>query len=61
MSKNLLNVLLIVAVSFLGLTRVVCADIAPDPISRTVSYLPIILIAAVVIIAILLIKKFFKK
>ena len=61
MSKNLLNVLLIVAVSFLGLTRVVCADIAPDPISRTVSYLPIILIVAVVIIAILLIKKFFKK
>ena len=61
MSKNLLNVLLIVAVSFLGLTRVVCADIAPDHISRTVSYLPIILIAAVVIIAILLIKKFFKK
>ena len=36
-------------------------DIAPDPITRTVSYLPIVLIAAVVIVAVLLIKKFFGK
>ncbi|MBR4461462.1 MAG: hypothetical protein IKS51_02640 [Erysipelotrichaceae bacterium] len=61
MSKNILNVLSLVVTLFLGLTRIVCADIAPDPISRTVSYLPIVLIVAVVIIALLLIKKFFKK
>ncbi|MBQ6559601.1 MAG: hypothetical protein IJL85_02100 [Erysipelotrichaceae bacterium] len=61
MSKNYLNVLSLAAVLFLGLTRVVCADIAPDPIIRTVSYLPIVLIVAVIIIVLLLIKKFFKK
>ena len=36
-------------------------DIAPDPVTRAVSYLPIVLIAAVVIVAVLLIKKFFGK
>lgn len=37
------------------------ADVAPDPITRSISYLPFILIAAVVIVALVLIKKFFKK
>ena len=36
-------------------------DIAPDPITRSLSILPFILIAAVVVIALLLIKKLFKK
>ena len=39
----------------------VFADVAPDPIKRSISYLPFILIAAVVIVALVLIKKFFKK
>ncbi len=36
-------------------------DIAPDPVTRTVSYLPVVLVAAVVIVAVVLIVKFFKK
>ncbi len=56
-----MKVLFMTAVSFLGLTRVVCADVAPDPITRAVGILPFILIAAVVIVAVLLIVKFFKK
>ena len=39
----------------------VFADVAPDPIVRTVSYLPVILVAAVVIVALFLIRKFFGK
>ena len=61
MSKNHLNVLLLAAILFLGLTRVISADIAPDPVTRAVSILPFVLIAAVVIVAVLLIVKFFKK
>ena len=36
-------------------------DIAPDPVTRAVSYLPIVLVVAVAIIAFALIKKLFKK
>jgi hypothetical protein len=61
MSKNHLNVLSLAAVLLLGLTRVVCADIAPDPVTRAIGILPFVLIAAVVIVAVLLIVKFFKK
>ena len=39
----------------------VYADIAPDPVTRSISYLPIILVVIVVIAAFILIKKFFKK
>lgn len=43
------------------LTRVVSADVAPDPFTRQPTILFIVLIVAVVLIAILLIKKFFSK
>ena len=53
---------LLIAVTLLNcFINTVFADVAPDPISRTVSYLPIVLIIVVVVIAVLLIKKFFIK
>lgn len=62
MSKNhLMNVLFTAIVLFGCLTRFVCADVAPDPITRAVGILPIILIAVVIFIAFLLIKKFLSK
>ena len=58
------NVLKYVVFSFL-LMRVfalgVYADIAPDPITKTISLLPVVLIGAVVILAVVLLIKFFKK
>ena len=60
MSKNNLMKSLLIAVTLLNcFINTVFADVAPDPISRTVSYLPIVLIIVVVVIAVLLIKKFF--
>ncbi|MBQ6492921.1 MAG: hypothetical protein IJI92_03540 [Erysipelotrichaceae bacterium] len=62
MSKNNLMKSLLIAVTLLNcFINTVFADVAPDPISRTVSYLPIVLIIVVVVIAVLLIKKFFIK
>lgn len=62
MSKNhLMNAFLMAAVFFFSLTRIVCADVAPDPVTRAIGILPFILIAAVVIVAVLLVVKFFKK
>ncbi|MBQ6126658.1 MAG: hypothetical protein IJI77_06545 [Erysipelotrichaceae bacterium] len=58
------NVLRSVVFSFL-LMRVfalgVYADIAPDPITKTIALLPVILIGAVVVLAVVLLIKFFKK
>ena len=62
MSKNNLMKSLFIAVTLLNcFITTIFADVAPDPISRSVSYLPTVLIIAVVVIAALLIKKFFIK
>ena len=39
----------------------VLPDVAPDPVSRTFSILPVILVGAVVLVCIVLLKKFFRK
>lgn len=61
MAKNVLKTvvfsLLLMRVFALG----VYADIAPDPITKTIALLPVVLIGAVVILAVVLLIKFFKK
>ena len=39
----------------------VLPDVAPDPISRTFTLLPVILVGAVVLVCIALLKKVFRK
>ena len=43
------------------LAQTVCADIAPDPIRRAVSYMPLILIVVAIAAVLLIIKLFFVK
>lgn len=61
MAKNILKSLMF---SFL-LMRVfalgIYADVAPDPVTRAIGLLPIVLIAAVVIFAVILLVNFFRK
>lgn len=44
-----------------GLPAAYLADVAPDPIHESISLLPIVLVLAVVVLAVLLVKKLFKK
>ena len=39
----------------------VFSDIAPDPVTKSFSFLPLVLIVVVIIIAVVLIRKFFMK
>lgn len=61
MAKNVLKTvvfsLLLMRVFALG----VYADVAPDPITKTIVLLPVILIGAVVIFAVILLVNFFRK
>ncbi len=62
MSKNnLAYVLMTVLTASIFMARNIYADVAPDPIARTFSYLPIVLVAVVAIVAFILIKKLFAK
>lgn len=61
MSNNKMMLPLFTLLLLSTLTRVVSADVAPDPFTRQPTILFIVLIVAVVLIAILLIKKFFSK
>ena len=61
MAKNILKSvvfsLLLMRVFALG----IYADVAPDPVTRAIGLLPIVLIAAVVICAVILLVNFFRK
>lgn len=61
MEKNFLRISAVVFILFHVSVFTVFADVAPDPIVQTISYLPLILIIAVVAIAVLMLIKFFKK
>ena len=39
----------------------VYADVAPDPVTRSISYLPIVLIILVVLAVLFILKRFYKK
>ncbi|MBR2990386.1 MAG: hypothetical protein IKF51_02865 [Solobacterium sp.] len=39
----------------------VLMDVAPDPVTRAFSFLPVILIAAVVILSVILLRRYFLK
>ena len=59
--NNVLSFSLLTFVIVNLFTRIVSADIAPDPLRRLPSGLVIILIVCVVIAAVLLLIRFFKK
>ena len=61
MSKNILIKLMAAFILVNCFAKAVYADVAPDPVYNTISSLPFVLVAAVVVVAFVLIKKFFKK
>ncbi|MBQ6478242.1 MAG: hypothetical protein IJI44_02610 [Erysipelotrichaceae bacterium] len=61
MAKNVLKSFLFSFLLMRVLAFGVYADIAPDPVTRTIALLPVILIGVVVVLAIVLLIKFFKK
>ena len=61
MANNFKISLIAVLIILMSIFFPVFADVAPDPIVRTVTAVPYFLIAAVVVVALVLLKKLFGK
>ena len=61
MSNAVRKITALFTAAILVLPHQVFADVAPDPVVQTFSYLPVILVAVLVIVVLAAIRKFFKK
>lgn len=61
MSAVLKKFCVLAILSVLFVPAHVYADVAPDPVTRSISYLPIVLIILVVLAVLFILKRYYKK